>query len=98
MFTLNEAAMAALSFLWEKLAYEVEYTDYSDKWTMYDKWYTITDYPNVDFFAMDTTRLVVPDAQTRKNFANEMTPTVVWAYACIRNNKNRCFRIGINYL
>jgi tartrate-resistant acid phosphatase type 5 len=48
----------ALSFAWEKLAYEVEYTNYSDKWTLPDKWYSLQDYPNVDFFMMDTTRLM----------------------------------------
>jgi hypothetical protein len=47
-----------LSFAWEKLAYEVEYTNYSDKWTLPDKWYTVVAYPNVDFFMMDTTRLM----------------------------------------
>jgi tartrate-resistant acid phosphatase type 5 len=47
-----------LSFAWEKLAYEVEYTNYSDKWTMPAKWYAIDEYPNVDFFVMDTTRLM----------------------------------------
>jgi tartrate-resistant acid phosphatase type 5 len=47
-----------LSFLWDKLEYEVEYTSYSDKWTMPDKWYTVDQYPNVDIFAMDTTRLM----------------------------------------
>jgi hypothetical protein len=48
----------ALSFAWEKLAYEVEYTNYSDKWTLPDKWYTVDTDPNVDFFIMDTTRLM----------------------------------------
>ena len=47
-----------LSFIWEKLAYEVEYTNYSDKWVMLDKWYTVIQYPLVDFFVMDTTRLM----------------------------------------
>jgi tartrate-resistant acid phosphatase type 5 len=48
----------SLSFAWEKLAYEVEYTNYSDKWTLPDKWYTVGAYANVDFFMMDTTRLM----------------------------------------
>jgi tartrate-resistant acid phosphatase type 5 len=48
-----------LSFIWEKLEYEVEYTNYSDKWIMLDKWYSIVDqYPNLDIFVMDTTRLM----------------------------------------
>jgi tartrate-resistant acid phosphatase type 5 len=47
-----------LSLAWEKLAYEVEYSNYSDKWTMPAKWYVVDEYPNVDFFAMDTTRLM----------------------------------------
>lgn len=47
-----------LSFAWEKAAYEVEYSNYSDKWTMPSTLYTIDDYPNVDFFVMDTTRLM----------------------------------------
>ena len=47
-----------LSFLWHKLDYEVEYTNYSDKWVMLDKWYTVDQYPNLDVFVMDTTRLM----------------------------------------
>jgi tartrate-resistant acid phosphatase type 5 len=47
-----------LSFDWAKLAYEVEYTDYSEKWNLPAKWYVLDQYPNVDFFVMDTTRLM----------------------------------------
>jgi len=47
-----------LSFAWEKAAYEIEYSNYSDKWTMPSTLYTIDAYPNVDIFVMDTTRLM----------------------------------------
>jgi tartrate-resistant acid phosphatase type 5 len=47
-----------LSFMWGKLEYEVEYTNYSDKWNMLDKWYVVDQYPNLDVFVMDTTRLM----------------------------------------
>jgi hypothetical protein len=46
-----------LSFVWEKAAYEIEYTNYSDKWELPDVWYTLS-YPGLDMFVMDTTRLM----------------------------------------
>ena len=45
------------SFDWYKAEFEIEYTDYSDKWTLPDIWYDFS-VDNVDFFALDTTRLM----------------------------------------
>jgi len=47
-----------LSLAFDKLEYEVEYTDYSDKWFMPNNLYTVTGYDDVDFFMMDTTLLM----------------------------------------
>lgn len=46
-----------LSFLWEKSAYEIEYTNYSDKWELPSEWYSLS-YPNLDLFIFDTTRFM----------------------------------------
>ncbi|MCA9686389.1 MAG: hypothetical protein KC457_29750, partial [Myxococcales bacterium] len=45
------------SFLWEKSAYEIEYTNYSDKWHMPNEWYAVPQ-PNFDLFLFDTARLM----------------------------------------
>ncbi len=45
------------SFDWYKADFEIEYTDYSDKWTLPDVWYDFS-VEDVDFFALDTTRLM----------------------------------------
>ena len=47
-----------LGISWAKVDYEVEYTNYSDKWTMPSKWYTVDAYDEVAFFMMDTARLM----------------------------------------
>src|SRR5690606_29616871 len=61
-----------LSFMWDKLEYEIEYTNYSDKWTMPDKWYTIDKYPSVDIFVMDTTRLMCDhETSAQHNLLND---------------------------
>ncbi len=46
-----------LSNAWEKSAFEIEYTQYSDKWYLPNEWYSFT-VENVQFFALDTTRLM----------------------------------------
>lgn len=46
-----------LSFAWEKADYEIEYTNYSDKWELPSQWYSFS-YPGVDFFVLDTTRFM----------------------------------------
>jgi len=45
------------SFDWYKAEFEVEYTEYSDKWTLPDLWYDF-DVSNVHFFGLDTTRMM----------------------------------------
>lgn len=46
-----------LSFAWEKADYEIEYSNYSDKWELPSQYYTFS-YPGVDLFVLDTTQLM----------------------------------------
>ncbi|MFV8755319.1 metallophosphoesterase [Nannocystaceae bacterium ST9] len=46
-----------LSFAWEKAAYEIEYSNYSDKWELPSQYYTFS-YPGVDLFVFDTTQFM----------------------------------------
>jgi tartrate-resistant acid phosphatase type 5 len=46
-----------LSFAWEKSAYEIEYTNYSDKWELPSEYYTFGE-GGVDFFVLDTTQFM----------------------------------------
>jgi len=46
-----------LSFAWYKGEYEVEYSEYSDKWTMPAEYYSVS-YPNIDLFMLNTTRFM----------------------------------------
>jgi tartrate-resistant acid phosphatase type 5 len=46
-----------LSFAWEKSAYEIEYSNYSDKWELPSEYYTFS-YPGVDVFVLDTTQFM----------------------------------------
>jgi tartrate-resistant acid phosphatase type 5 len=46
-----------VSFLWYKADFEIEYTNYSDKWVMLDRWYDLEIGP-AHFFGLDTTRLM----------------------------------------
>ncbi len=46
-----------LSFAWEKAAYEIEYSNYSDKWELPSEYYTL-EYPGVDLFVFDTTQFM----------------------------------------
>jgi len=45
------------SFEWYKADFEIEYTNYSDKWTLPDVWYDVR-IDDVHFFGLDTTRLM----------------------------------------
>ncbi|MEZ4382571.1 MAG: metallophosphoesterase [Nannocystaceae bacterium] len=45
------------SFDWYKAEFEIEYSNYSDKWTMPNMWYEHVE-GDVHFFALDTTRLM----------------------------------------
>ena len=42
---------------WGKLQYEVEYTSYSDKWVMLDKWYSF-DHKGARFISIDSARMM----------------------------------------
>jgi hypothetical protein len=46
-----------ISNQWYKAEFEIEYTNYSDKWTLPDKWYE-ADLGPVHLFGLDTTRLM----------------------------------------
>ncbi len=72
-----------LSNSWEKSAYEIEYTQYSDKWYLPSEWYTFT-VENIQFFALDTTRLMwdlgTEDQQTWLD-AEVAASTATWKIA-----------------
>ena len=42
---------------WGKVAYEIEYTNYSDKWIMLDKWYAFS-HKNARFISIDSARMM----------------------------------------
>lgn len=46
-----------LSLSFDKAAYEIEYTNYSDKWELPSEWYSF-EYPGIEFFVLDTTRFM----------------------------------------
>ncbi len=46
-----------VSNAWEKAAWEIEYSQYSDKWFLPAEWYTF-EQAHVQFFVLDTTRLM----------------------------------------
>lgn len=46
-----------LSLAFDKAAYEIEYTNYSDKWELPSEWYSFA-YPGIEFFVLDTTRFM----------------------------------------
>ncbi len=45
---------------WDKSEYEIEYTNYSEKWFLPNEWYSWTA-GNVEFFALDTHRMMLAE-------------------------------------
>lgn len=73
-----------LSWDWNKLQYEIEYSNYSEKWRMPAKWYLIDEYPNVDIFALDTNRLMWDnETSQQRNWLNSgvQASTKTWKIA-----------------
>ncbi|NVB41102.1 metallophosphoesterase [Pseudenhygromyxa sp. WMMC2535] len=72
-----------LSFLWEKSAYEIEYSDYSDKWSLPSEWYGFTG-AHTDFFVFDTTRFMWNhDTSEQQNWIDDAIggSTATWKIA-----------------
>ncbi|MGB1278262.1 MAG: metallophosphoesterase, partial [Nannocystaceae bacterium] len=54
---------------WDKSAYEIEYTDYSEKWYLPAEWYTWKVGEDVEFFALDTHRMMLAEGlQEQRNW------------------------------